>query len=138
MAPAWTERWRVVAPPGAVRVDVGRRGRFGAPLPALAGPPLVLCAAGPLAKGRIRRAARRAGVAINRQYLALPSAGSPAFLVEDSSAAIDYFRTRILTPPPGTARGVAAVDLAIRLVRRAPRRLLSGLAPGRVAVGSQP
>jgi hypothetical protein len=134
MAPAWTERWRIVAPAGAVRVDVGFRGRTEPALPA-GGAPLALCASGPFARRRLRRAAARAGVALEREYLALPSVASPAFLIEDGPAAVDYFRDRILTPPPGMARGAAAGDLAVRTVRLVPRRVLSALAPGRIAIG---
>lgn len=134
MAPAWAERWRVVAPAGAVRVEVGPRGRIAGGLPSPAPQtPLALCASGPLARRRVRRAAARAGVALEREYLALPSAGSPAFLVEDRSVAVDYFRARILTPPPGTGAGLA--ELAVRTLRLIPRPALSGLAPGWVAIG---
>src|SRR5205807_5409388 len=89
MAPAWAERWRVVAPAGAVRIEVGPRGRIadrGATAPRT---PLALCASGPFARRRVRRAADRAGITLEREYLALPSARSPAFLVDDRSVAID-------------------------------------------------
>src|SRR5260370_42018122 len=108
MAPAWTERWRVVAPTGAVRVEVGSRGRIAGGMPSAAPQtPLALCASGPFARRRVRRAADRAGVALQRQYLALPSASSPAFLVEDRPAAVDYFPARSLTPPPRTRSRLA-------------------------------
>jgi hypothetical protein len=135
MAPAWSDRWRVVAPAGAVRLDVDLRGRTS---PAPARGAVALCASGPFARWRVRRAAARAGVALEREYLALPSAGSPAFLVEDAPGPIDYFRVRILTAPPGTSRLGAAADLAVQAVQHAPRRLVGALAPGRVAIGRRP
>ena len=138
MAPAWAERWRVVAPAGTVRVEVGPRGRIAGRGTTAPRTPLALCASGPFARRRVRRAADRAGITLEREYLALPSARSPAFLVEDRSVAIDYFRARILTPPPGMARWSGLAELAVRGTRFIPRSILSWLAPGRVAIGRQP
>jgi hypothetical protein len=137
-APAWAERWRVIAPPGAVRVDLGRGGRARHGFPQLAsGAPVVLCASGLLARRTVRRAARGAGIRLEREYLALPSADQPAFLVQDRSAAVDYFRRRILTSPPGRARAWAAA-LALGTARLAPAGLLGAMAPGCVALGRRP
>jgi len=139
VAPAWTERWRVVAPAGAVRVDVDLRGRpAGAARPGLApGTPVALCASGLVARRRVRRAASRAGIQVDREYVALPSAASPAFLVEDGTAALDYFRTRILAAPPGMTTLAGVAEVAIRALRVLPVAVLSALAPGRVAIGRQ-
>ena len=135
MAPAWTERWRVVAPHGAVRVDVDLRGRTSMPPGRGA---VALCASGPLARWRVRRAAARSGVTLEREYVALPSAAAPAFLIEDASVPIEYFRTRILTAPPGTWRLAAVAGLAVKSVQHAPKRLVGSCAPGCVGIGRRP
>jgi hypothetical protein len=136
-APAWAERWRVVAPAGAVRVDIDLRARpSGGGLPRLApGGALVLCASGPFARRRVRRAAARGGVALEREYLALPSGAEPAFLVQDGPAALDYFRRRILATPPGLARTAWLAEVALRAARALPTAVLTAVVPGRLAIG---
>jgi hypothetical protein len=135
-APAWAERWRVVAPAGAVRVDIDLRARPSGGLPRLApGGAFVLCASGPFARLRVRRAAARGGVALEREYLALPSGAQPAFLVQDGRAALDYFRRRILAAPPGLARTAWLAEVALRAARALPAAVLTAVVPGWLAIG---
>src|SRR4051812_12866140 len=93
------ERWRgnvaLVRPVGALVAEVpgSRRGRrrLEAALRALQpGAEVVIEASGPLAARRCRAVAARGGIELRREYTALPSARTPAYLVEDapSSAAL--------------------------------------------------
>jgi hypothetical protein len=137
-AQRWETNWRVLSPPGGVRVDVPRWRRRGAErtLRALApGTPVVLCAAGPGALARTRRFAARAGVHVDTGYLALPSAAAPGYIVEERPAAVDVFFRTILVTPPGTrfARAVAAALALLRAV--GPWPVVRALAPGRLVVG---
>ena len=136
----WRENLRVVSPAGAIRVELGRsaRGRQRAlrqvrELPL--GSDLVLCVPGPGAAWRCRRFAAEGGVAIEREYLAFPSAGAPAYLVEVERGPVQAFiRSVLVAPPEIPFSGQIAVALA--LVRRvSPWRLIRALAPGRIAVG---
>jgi hypothetical protein len=136
----WRSNWRVVSPPGAVRLDLPRSvlkrravKRTVEDLPL--GTPVVLCASAPRARGRCETFASRAGVELDRAYLAFPSATAPAYLVDDAPAPVDLFVKSMLVAPPGTALStpIAAVLAVIRAFGR--WRLLRILAPGRVAVG---
>jgi hypothetical protein len=132
----WEETWRVVARPGAVRVRLAPRGDGRASLGALpAGTPVVLEAAGPAALLRCRRAAARAGVALEREYLAFPSAGAPAYLVEAAAGPVSLFLRDVLVAPP-RAVAAAALSGSVAIVRALrPRRALHALAPGAIVVG---
>lgn len=136
----WRENWRAVSPSGAVMVPVGRsRGgrleahRAVASLPS--GTPVVLTSGAPGAIRRCRSFASKAGIALEREYLALPSAEAPAYLVEDAPASVAVFLESVLFAPPGVPfRGV--VELAVRVVRALrPWRLVRAAARGRLVVG---
>ena len=99
------------------------------------GTPVVLMASGPGAGRRSRRFAAGASISLEREYLAFPSAAAPAYLIEDSSAAVRIFVTQVLVAPPGT-RLSAVIDAAIAVLRASSLwRLVRALAPGRVSVG---
>ena len=100
-----------------------------------AGTHVALCAAAPGAARRCRALASRAGVDIKREYLALPSAAAPGYLIETAPSTIDLLIETVLVTPPGT-RLAPALDAGYRIVRRAkPRRLIEAMAPGRIVVG---
>jgi hypothetical protein len=135
----WRGNWQVLCRPGAVCLRPGprigtRRAAVGEALALPMGTPVVLLARAPGAAGRCRRFAARAGIELEREYLAFPSAARPGFLVEDAPAATRFF-LETLPPPPRPLVGpvVEAAIGAIRLL--GPWRLLRGLSPGRVAVG---
>jgi hypothetical protein len=138
-AERWRENWRVIAPPGAVRVEVGRsrrarrrRARELAALPA--GTPVVLAARGPATVRRLRAFAEAAGLATDRAFLALPSATAPAYLVEDAPAPVGVLLRTAMTTPPDARLG-ALFDAAFAVVRALrPWRLVRLLAPGRLVV----
>jgi hypothetical protein len=129
-----------VAEPGTVRVEVPRAPRARrAELVRLggvaAGTPVALLASGPGAIGRCRRFAARAGVAVDRAYLAFPSATAPAYLVEDAACTVRVF-TKTMLVAPLSARFATPMMLAVAVLRwLSPWRLLRALAPGRVVVG---
>jgi hypothetical protein len=140
------ERWRqnrhVVAPVDAFVADVLPLRRASdavireiGSLPA--GSPVVLCSPPPFARRRCRRFASAAGIDIHREYLALPTAGAPAYLVEDAPAATAYFVGSILVPPPRTIwAGPFRLGLAVISKLANPGRIVRVIAP-RLVVGSR-
>lgn len=104
------ERWRqnrlVVAPADAFIAEVPplrtTSALLGEVASLAAGSPVILCSPPPFARRRCRRFASAAGIEIQREYLALPTAGAPAYLVEDAPVATAYFLRSILVPPPRT------------------------------------
>ena len=138
-----SQRWRnnatALAPTGAVHVHLGRsiaRSGSADSLRDLApGTPVVLSASAPGAIRRCRRVAGRAGVDLDREYLAFPSAASPAYLVEDAQPTIRLFvDTSLVTPP--RAPFATPIEACLGLLRLlSPWRLIRRIAPGRVVVG---
>jgi hypothetical protein len=138
------ERWRdnplAVGRPGAVRVELARgsatrkaQARLVRDLPS--GSPVLLSASAPGARRRCRTFAAKAGVTPEREYLALPSAAAPAYLVEDAPAAVEVLVRTVLVPPPGSAL-TAPIGAALGIIRAlGPWRLMRTLAPGRVIAG---
>ena len=99
------------------------------------GTPVVLCASAPGAIGRCRRFAADAGVQLEREYLAFPSAGSPAYLVEDAPSTIGVFVKTVLVTPPRTPLSTP-IEACLGLLRAlSPWSLIRRIAPGRVVVG---
>jgi hypothetical protein len=138
----WRSNWRAVAPAGATRVELPRsrsaRRASEQGLRALpAGTPVVLGAGGPGAGGRCKRAAARAGIALERKYLAFPSAEAPAYLVENAHGPMSVFIQTVLAVPPRSPLALPLQAL-FGLIRRARAwRLLGVLAPGHLAVGKR-
>jgi hypothetical protein len=138
----WVDNWRWVSEPGSARVVVGR-GRHGAAA-ALAevralpsGIPVVLVADAPGSTRRSRKLAAAAGISVEREYLALPSASAPAYLIEDEPEPFQLFVDRILGSPSHGLLG-RVQDVAVAVVRRLrPRRLVSATAAGRIVVGKR-
>jgi hypothetical protein len=139
---SWSERWRILAPDGAVRIELPRSSRARhvaeqrcAGLPS--GAVVVLVDARPGSRRRIRRWAGRAGVRLSREYLALPSLRRPAYLVEDAPQSIAYFASAIMTVPPGWPWLASLGEAAVRLAALSPAMKLAGTLGGRVAVGNR-
>jgi hypothetical protein len=137
----WRNNWLVVGPTGAVAVDLGRSSatkrrlheRSIRELPPAT--PVVLRASAPGAIRRCRRFAAEAGIELEREYLAFPSARSPAYLVEDAPATVDVFVKTALVTPPRTPFSTP-IEACLGLLRAlSPWRLIRSLAPGRVVVG---
>jgi hypothetical protein len=100
-----------------------------------AGTAVVLTSSAPGAIRRCRSFAAETGIALEHEYLALPSAAAPAYLVEDSPASVAVFLTSVLSAPPGLHL-FGVTDFVLRLVRALnPWRLVRAAAPGRLVVG---
>jgi hypothetical protein len=72
---------------------------------------------------------------VENEYLAFPTASTPAYLVEDAPATVRVFVKTMLVAPP---RGFFApmIEAAVALLRAlSPWRLIRAVAPGRVVVG---
>ncbi len=138
----WRRNRRVIAPADALVAEVApfrrRNGALIRRVGALAaGSPVVVCSPPPFARYRCRRFASAAGIDIDREYLALPRPGAPAYLVEDAPAATAYFVRSILVPPPGriwTAPLRLCVSVASWLPN--PGLVLRSVAP-RTVVGTR-
>jgi hypothetical protein len=136
----WLDNWRAVASAGAMHVDLPRsRAERTSSLTAVraldCGAPVVLSASAPHASARCRAFASAAGVELERQYLAFPTAAAPAYLVEDVPAPVRLFVANVLISPPRT-RFSLPMELALGLLRTLKAwRLVRLLAPGRVVIG---
>jgi hypothetical protein len=136
----WKDNWRVVCPPGAVRVDLPRpyakrqellRMIYNLPL----GTPIVLFASGPGASRRCRSFAAEASIDLEHEFLAFPSTSTPAYIVEDARPLVRLFVKTIMVAPPRTSRALP-IDAVLGVLRALhPLRLIRAAAPGRVAVG---
>ena len=139
-AERWRDNWRVVAPSGAVPIEVGRsasrRRAASETVRALPpGTPVVLGVGLPWPRSRSRAFALEAGLDIERAYLAFPSARAPGYLVEDAAAPVAHFLRTVLVAPPGTLV-TAPVAAALALLRGLGLwRVVRALAPGRIVIG---
>jgi hypothetical protein len=132
--PDWTQpgqRWRLLVPAGALVVDAGTVApdRSAADLPP--GATVVLVGS----RRRVRAHARAAGLAVEAEYLALPSLARTVVLAP--AAALGWTSQAVLTVPPGVTRLHRPYSLAIGAVRLVPR-LLRLMARDRVVVGRRP
>ena len=129
----WKSNWRVVAPRGSVRIDVGGR-EAQAQVEGLASrTSVVLVSSGRRGRARLRAFAHEAGIDLEREYLAFPSAAAAAYLVENDPATAKLFLKNVLVAPP---RASFALRIGISLFRRlGTPAALAALAPGRIVVG---
>jgi hypothetical protein len=136
----WGGNWRVLSSDASVCIDVGRSsaGRRAASreiLSAPAGARVVLRASAPGAKRRCKRLAAESGLKFERAYLAFPSAGSPAYLVEDAPAPVRVFTDSVLVTPPGAPLAIV-IEACLGILRGLGGwRLVRAFAPGRLVVG---
>jgi len=96
----------------------------------------VLCDGAPASRGRGRRCARASGVAIEREYVAIPSLRRPLFILQDGPASARYFWTHIATVPPDVTRHAGLMSAIVRLTALlTPWRLIGRIIPARVTIG---
>jgi hypothetical protein len=139
-AQRWENNWLSVSPEGAVPVELQRfaakrraQKREVRELPA--GTPVVLFGSAPGAIRRCRTFASDAGIELEREYLAFPSARAPGYLVEDAPAPVSAFVKRILVAPP-RSKFSGPIRAGLSLLRTlSPWRSIRTIAPGRVVVG---
>lgn len=140
------ERWRqnryAIAPADAFVAEVAPLRRASGALlgeveALAAGSQVIVCSPAPFARRRCRRFAAAAGIDIQREYLALPTPGAPAYLVEDCPAATAYFLRSIVAPPPGRF-WTAPVRMCLAAVSRFPNPglVVRSVAP-RMVVGTR-
>jgi hypothetical protein len=98
------------------------------------GTPVVLLDSHPGGRRRARRIAATGVMVVDREYVALPSLRRAIIITEDTSVALAWACRSLVTPPPGITWAHAAVDVAVRLLRRRPG-VAAALAAGRVVVG---
>ena len=141
MNATWTtpgERWRLLAPATAVVVEIPSRPlavrNAAARVRALPVGSAVVLLDHRRGSLRARRIAASAGVAVDREYVALPSLRSAIVLAEDSANALRWACQSLVAPPPAVTWAHGPVSGVITLLRRYPR-LASRLAAGRVLVG---
>jgi hypothetical protein len=139
-AERWRDNWRVLSPAGAVRIELRGAGAHGEAerirrLPL--GTPVVLSASGPTATRRCRAFAGRAGLRLEREFLAIPTARAPGCLVEAAPGTVDTFvQAFLVAPQDSRLRPVADAGLALlRAVRS--WRLVRAIVPGRILVGTR-
>jgi hypothetical protein len=139
-AQRWRDNWRSVTAGDAVQFELPRssaerRASLAAACELAAGTPVVVSSSAPVAAARCRAFASAAGIELEREYLAFPTAAAPAYLVEDLPAPVRLFVTNVLVVPPRT-RFSLAMGIGLAVLRRLKSwRLVRMLAPGRVVVG---
>jgi hypothetical protein len=142
-AERWRENWRSVSGGDALRVELSRsrperRAKLAAIHELASGTRVVITASAPGAAGRCRAFASEAGLELEREYLAFPTAGAPAYLVQDAPAPVQLFISNVLVAPP-RSRLSLPIEIGLGLLRRLRSwRLVRLLAPGRVVVGRRP
>lgn len=100
------------------------------------GAEIVLCDVAPASHGRGRRLASASGVAIEREYVAIPSLRRPLFILQDGPASARYFWTHVATVPPDVTRHAGLMSAIVRLTALlAPWRLIGRVIPARVTIG---
>jgi len=133
------QRWRLLAPEGAVAVEVGSGPRATrraiTELRALpGGTPVVLLDHRPGGRFRAGRIAAAGVMVIDRQYVALPSLRRAIVIADDSRDSLGWACRSLVAPPPGITRAHALLDTAVKLLRRRPG-VVSWVGAGRVVVG---
>src|SRR5881397_2689964 len=136
----WRSTWRIVGPAGATHIQLpashgGRRAHKQRLRELPVGTSVVLVATAPWAASRCKSVAAGGGIAVDRTYLAFPSAAPPAYLVEDEPAPVRVFLTAILVVPPRATLSLPMLP-AVRMLRSlGTPRITRALAPGCVVVG---
>jgi hypothetical protein len=121
------QRWRLLVPVGAVVVNVRQRRTAIRQVRALPKKTVVTLVGG----RRLRWLARRAGLHISADYLALPSLATPVMIAQRRPEALRFAARSVLTVPSGVTRWHLPTWIAVRMVRAVPGAL------GRVPAGDQ-
>jgi hypothetical protein len=136
--------WELLTAPGTLRFDLPgvratRRGLVRRMRALPAGATFVVCCTAAASAWRCRRFASDAGIEVLREYVAIPSAGSPTCYVEDTPVALRHFLLQVLALP----RGGAVISALLRAVKAIsavvfPWAFIGAVAPSRVVLGRIP
>ena len=127
-----TSPWLVLCPADVVEIRDPRPEALRA-IPA--GTAVVLLRDQPLSRRHLRRLARRAGIHIDRELVAVPSTRNPVVLVDETEHAVRHFWNDVVTVPPGLALASLPVSVVLRVARSLPWHWTGAVAPGRVLIG---
>lgn len=96
-------------------------------------------------RARLRRDAARLGVAIDAEYVVLPTWSQATFVANDDPTSVRWLMSTLATTPPDLRRGRLAIHVALRVWgslaaagrpgARLAARLLTVVAPGRLVIG---
>jgi hypothetical protein len=90
------------------------------------------------ARRRLRRIARRSGLVVERELVAVPTTRHPVVLVDDDERAVRHFWNNVATVPPGLARTALVAGACLRVSRMLPWSWTGAIAPGRIVIGRLP
>jgi hypothetical protein len=127
------ERWRLLLPPNTVvvKASTATDGAIKAQLTALPRSMRVAIVGG----RAVRKIARRYGVTIEREYIALPSLKQPVAITLVAPGSLRWFTQAVLTVPSGTVRFHALKWAAIRVMRWRPGLLVRAPVGDRIVIG---
>jgi hypothetical protein len=126
--------WMTLCPLGTVEIDART---FGAGDTEQLKPdlPVVLIDQRPFSRRRLRKLARQLSIAVEREFIVLPTLRRPIVLIDDTEAAVRHFWTAIATVPPGLAITALPASVLLGLARQLPWSWTGAAAPGRALVG---
>lgn|GEM_PF-1185286 len=127
------QRWRLLVPQDTVVVSGTRRQEAIAELRSL--PPATSVAI--VGGRRLGRLARRAGIAVRAQYIALPSLATPVAITQVVPESLRWTARTVLTVPSGVTRRHLPLWLGVRLMRALPRLLSAAPQGERLLVGTR-
>jgi hypothetical protein len=127
------QRWRLLVPAGAVVVKIGPRRTAIHQVCELPAGTLVALVGG----RRLGGVARRAGLRVGAEYVALPSLANPVAITQVSRQPLRWTTRTLLTVPSGVTRLHAPLSVAVRVVRAMPSLLARMPAGGRLVIGTR-
>lgn len=132
--------WAVLLPDGTSTVPVPwqRRARRDAVARLTSLPqrtPVALVASGPLGHHQLRRAAARAGIVIDHEYVVVPGLQSGPCVVEAHPDTMSLLWQNLAAPPTRLARGARMVATLASVGRRHPPSWAVGAVAPRVVTG---
>jgi hypothetical protein len=128
------QRWRLLVPAQSVVLGSDSRRAVVADVEALPSGTSVTLVGG----RRLRGLARRSGLRVLAEYVALPSLATPVAITQVEPGPLRWAARTVLTVPSGVSRWHAPVWYAVRLVKVFPRLMSRAPAGDRLLVGERP
>jgi hypothetical protein len=127
------ERWRLLIPPNTVviKAPVENMEAAANQLRALRASTQVAIVGG----RKVGKLARRHGVTISKEYIAVPSLEQPVAITLVAAESLRWFARSVLTVPSGTTRLHGLKWAAIRVMRRRPQLLTRVPVGDRIVIG---